>query len=487
MVRVVTVARRHAIGSYDAQKWNWIVTVIGTLLFVFCLLVALTQFVNPFPEDGWFESQYRIFGRSPGADNYTPVAVPAFVYALVHFVVSVFGYGLAAEFYLGSLLHHLLLFLSGVFLYLSHCCLKLPKSGLTAAVLLVVSVESTLLPQAFWSENVTLCLMSAILLIAVAIMTTPRLGDRGFLVLTVVFGLLLGGLTITRLIPLAILPGLILLYWFYLSRQRAIRFALLATVIVFVIVFAAMSANLYRYGRFELSNSIGRHLWNVVSLRSDEMLAESREYQIVKRAIPHPQGKYWWEIHPYNIHGLGIFTHEELFRILSAQAVSRHPIPFLAIGVQNTSSLLASYPQRLGISQPHLYNPLRRATMLPPLVQPLVLMDDFLAWFYGIAVEIYRYTVYGALVLGLFALATEVFSSSASEKTEGALIRAVWVFMVYVFSAMLYLAGQIERPDSRYCMLHLPLVALIASITVAMLCNLGRRLVEKRQGTIRYA
>jgi hypothetical protein len=125
--------------------------------------------------------------------------------------------------------------------------------------------------------------------------------------------------------------------------------------------------------------------------------------------------------------------------------------------------------------------------MLPPLVQPLVLMDDFLAWFYGIAVEIYRYTVYGALVLGLFALATEVFSSSASEKTEGALIRAVWVFMVYVFSAMLYLAGQIERPDSRYCMLHLPLVALIASITVAMLCNLGRRLVEKRQGTIRYA
>src|SRR5437667_7459886 len=109
MLSIFTAARRDqsSLSSPEAQKWKWLETGIATLLFLFCLLVALTQFVNPFPHDGWFASQYQVFRRSPGADNYTPVAVPALLYAVVHFVTALFDRGLAAEFYLGSLLHHL--------------------------------------------------------------------------------------------------------------------------------------------------------------------------------------------------------------------------------------------------------------------------------------------------------------------------------------------------------------------------------------------
>jgi hypothetical protein len=220
----------------DSHKRKTLETVTGTLLLFFCLLVALSQFVNPFPHDGWFESQYRLFGRFPGADNYTPIAVPAFLYALIHFVTALFGLGLTAEFYLGSLTHHLLLVLTGVFLYLSHRCLGYLKSGLLASVLVVVFVESTLTPQAFWSENVTVFLMSAVLLVAFVILTTPKLSDRRFRGLALLLGFLLGGLTITRLVPFVILPGLVLLFRFYLPRDRVIRFAFLATGSVLLVL-----------------------------------------------------------------------------------------------------------------------------------------------------------------------------------------------------------------------------------------------------------
>lgn len=68
------------------------------------LLTALTQEVNCFPDDGWFQSQLRIFGRWPQADNYTPIAAPAFFYAMNHRAATLLSLTLAQEFYLGSLL-----------------------------------------------------------------------------------------------------------------------------------------------------------------------------------------------------------------------------------------------------------------------------------------------------------------------------------------------------------------------------------------------
>ena len=453
----------------EVEKWRWVATGTATLVFLFCLLVALTQFVNPFPHDGWFYSQYRLFGRSPGADNYTPVAVPAFLYAFVHFATALFGRGLVAEFYLGSLLHHLLLFSSAVFLYLSHGLLGLRKSGLLASVLLILFVESTLMPQAFWSENVTLFLMSGTLLVAFAILTSPQMSDRKFLALAFVFGSLIGGLTITRLIPFVILPGLVLFYRFHLPPHRVIRFASVATGVVLVMVLACMGANAYRYGRFELTNSAGRHLWNLISVRSDEMLAESREYQILRRAIPDVQGKYWWEIQPQDIDGLKNFTREELFRTLSRQAIFRRPLTFAAIGMRNSLLLLRQCPRRIGLARALYYNPLKRSTMLPALVHPLPPLEKFLALFHQAAVAIYAYAVYATLALGFFTAVTREILSAHAVKGHGAPTSGVWLFLVAAFFAMLYLTGQIERPDSRYSILYLPLVFLIASTTLRRL------------------
>jgi len=476
--------------SNMAQKWSRTEAITGAILFLFCLLVALTQFVNPFPHDGWFASQYRLLQRSPGADNYTPVSVPALLYALLHFIAARFDRGLGAEFYLGSLAHHLMLFASGVFLYLSHRLLNLRNAGLVVSVCLVVFIESTLMPQAFWSENVTLCLMSAVLFVGFVIVTTPALGNKSFFTLTTIFGLLLGGLTITRLIPCIILPGIILLYFFHLPRARVIRFALLATGVVLVVVLTTMTANAYRYGRFELTNSAGRHLWNVVSVRSDEMLAGSREYQLLKRGISDTQGKFWWDIDPGKIEGLKHLAREELFQILSMQAITSHPITFAAIGMQNTLWLLESCPGRIGLSRALHYNPLRRDTMLPPLVDSPPVLEHFLELFHRMATQVYPYAVYGALMLGLLVTSAGAIFSTRSAKTEITLPGA-WLFLVGSFFSMLYLTGQIERPDGRYGILHLPLLLIISSSAIGMLTRIwaktswkalrGWRLLEKEK------
>jgi hypothetical protein len=116
--------------------------------------------------------------------------------------------------------------------------------------------------------------------------------------------------------------------------------------------------------------------------------------------------------------------------------------------------------------------------MLPALVHPLPLLEDFLATFHRLSAQIYGYAVYGTLLLGFSALAGGTALSTRSGKRNGALTTGVWLFLVFVFLTGLYLTCQIERPDSRYDVPHLPLLALIASITIGMI----EELIRKRGG-----
>ena len=58
--------------------------LFAAILLGICLVTALTQAVNCFPDDGWFQTQHRIIGHWPGADNYTPIAAPAYFHAATH-------------------------------------------------------------------------------------------------------------------------------------------------------------------------------------------------------------------------------------------------------------------------------------------------------------------------------------------------------------------------------------------------------------------
>jgi hypothetical protein len=261
----------HAVRDDGLRRLEWIV---GLSMLAFCLLVALTQSVNPFPHDGWFESQSRLLRRFPGADNYTLIGAPALFYAMTNAIPLVSGGGLEAQFYIASLAQNLLLYFAGVFSYLTHRLLGLPRLGLVASSALVLFVESTLLAQAFRSESVMIFLISAIILAGVYLAgNADGVRHPSHYSILLLCNLLLGVSIVTRAVPIVILSGLIFLIWSRYSQRETIRFAALSTGICAFVVLLFMTANLYRFGRFELSNSVGRHLWNVVSPRADTMLA----------------------------------------------------------------------------------------------------------------------------------------------------------------------------------------------------------------------
>jgi hypothetical protein len=113
------------------------------------LIIAFGQPVNPFPVDNWFKTQYQLIGQFTGQDNYTPIAGPAILYASIHYLSSLFGLTLEHEFYLGSIVHGLLLFFSGVFIYLSNRLLGIGSTGIWCSLLTVIYFGSTFLTQSF--------------------------------------------------------------------------------------------------------------------------------------------------------------------------------------------------------------------------------------------------------------------------------------------------------------------------------------------------
>ncbi len=487
------------------SNWRKIEWTVGVFVLLFCVGVALTQPVNSRPHDYWFHSQTRILERSVGNDNYTPVGAPAFLYAANHLMARAIGWDLAGEFYLASFLHHILLFLSGLLLYLSHRYLGLRKSGLAVSVLLVVFLESTLLPQVPLSENVVVFLMTAVLFAGIhllvnrhggcprqahdgkhkpltALMFTARAfrrnpgpGGGRLTGLAVLLGLLLGAVVITRVVPVLVLPALVLLWWCVLPRDQAVRFAAAATATVLFVVLGAMSMNVYRYGRFELSNSVGRHLWNAITPRADAMLADSEQYRLLKAAVPDIQGKSWWEVpSPSEIAGLENYSPEGLLKKLAVDAISAHPLAFLDEGVGDTWSTLRSCPDRLGLQWAPYYNPLNRTTMLPAIAGPWPVLDFLLRAVHGGVHRIYAPVVVGTLLLGFAVFLADTL---APVRSGPSLVRRVWLFSTGLFLSCFYVSCQIEMAgNNRFVVPYLPLLALSTSTAIALLgVRFGKR------------
>ena len=479
-----------AVSDDGLRRLEWIV---GLSMLAFCLLAALTQSVNPFPHDGWFESQSRLLRRFPGADNYTPIGAPAFFYAMTHAIRLVFGGGLEAQFYIASFAQNLLLYFSGVFLYLTHRLLGLPRLGLLASSALILFVQATLLAQAFWSESILIFLVSAILLAGVYLAGSadglPRLSYYSILLLC---NLLLAVSIVTRVVPILILPGLIFLVWSRYSQRETIRFAALSTGICAFVVLLFMTANLYRFGRFELSNSVGRHLWNVVSPRADTMLAGSREYRIVKAAVPDVQGMHWWDLNEEKVAEQMHVSLEELLRTLSFHAIRHDPLMFVSAGLENAWRVLPDAPSRLGLDRAEYTNPLGRDSSLPPIARPFPLFEKFLGAIHRIGALVYPYFVYGTLLVTIAnsAMNDPLLRRRFSRSNEdGNFIAAVSGFSFFVFVSALYVSSQIETPVSRIVIPYLPVLALMATTTIATTFGIARprRSAKKKAPTTRPA
>src|SRR5262245_1080984 len=113
---------------------------VWILLAALTLLVAAGATVNPWPRDGWYQTQYFLFGSFHDWDNYTPIAAPALLYGCAHWLAQLCGLDLAGEFYIASALQNLLLVVSAYFVYRSLVLLDLSRAALPLALVFLFFV-----------------------------------------------------------------------------------------------------------------------------------------------------------------------------------------------------------------------------------------------------------------------------------------------------------------------------------------------------------
>lgn len=350
--------------------------VILFVLLVCTVVSALTQPISPYPRDGWFESQYRLFGRFPGEDNYTPIAAPAVFYKIVHWLAYLTGLDLKGEMYLASVAQNCLLFISGCFVYYTCKHVSSRRVAGFVAISFLLFVLSAGLAQAFWSENVALVMFAAVLYLNMKIYYDAAESSRAdlsrsFWRRALFSSLLTGLLVITRMTPVLLIPGLIFLFYGRLSRIRLVGYAVLACLTTGLLLGGMLASNYARFGRAELTNSSGRHLWQGVTPIVDTVLAESPEFLELKALNPTIQWKNWYEIRLPNDRRQE-FDGEELLGRLAKQAIRNHPFLYLRLGLTKFVTTISQPPYRLGSDlrgNHHLLaaDPLKTDSLLPPL------------------------------------------------------------------------------------------------------------------------
>jgi hypothetical protein len=423
------------------------------LIVTLCLIMFASQPVGPYTPDGWFESSSRLLQREPGGDNHTPVAVPAFLYLALRAIVRAAGGGLLQEFYAGSLAHNLLLAGSGLLVYATHRLLEMPRLGLLAGVGLVLLVQSTLVTQVCWSENPSLFLAAATFFLLVWLATARGLSRRRAAQLSAAIGALHGLSVMTRVVPILLLPLMVCFVWRMRGSRRGRDFGIIATSVLAAVLVAAAAANQYRYGRFELATSTGRHLWNGLKDISDAMLQESPSYQEWKLREQVLQGKAWWEFRT----GPTGYALDVALQKMILPGLARHPDLFLAHGLRRAWACQQRGPNQLGYPV-LLNNPLQMPRLLPA---PIVAWEDYRGFLNRICTTVDPH--FGSAYLVLFALG---FLQMLIRRDDAAW-RTGWLFFAVAYFLPTTVNWILESSEPRYCIPYLSTLALFASLSVS--------------------
>lgn len=350
-----------------------------SVLFLGTLVSALTLPVNPWPRDGWFETQYWIVGSFLGQDNYTPIAAPAVFYKLMHWLALLLGLDLKGEMYAVSLAQNALVFLSSCLVYYSCQHMRLGKVAGPVAIVFAGFVLSTGLPQAFWSENLALFLFAAVLYLNIKIYKGTMDSTQRFWGIAVLSSLLIGLLVITRVTPIFLIPAVFFLLYGRTSHRRLFGYVAFASVTTALLVVLMLVSNYSRFGRVELTNSSGRHLWQGVTPIVDTALADSEEFLELKELNPEIEGSNYWDVQLPNDERQE-FSGEELFGRLAREAIRNDPLSYLALGLRDFVTTIGQPPYRLGFgNEEGHYDPLNTDEPLPSIAESVLKLPKIMA------------------------------------------------------------------------------------------------------------
>jgi putative flippase GtrA len=446
-----TLSREYVFGERKGRRIDW--TIVALVLITCGVMLGLK--VNPWPRDGWFETQYFIVGHFPGHDNDTPIAAPAMLYALAHLIAAGLRLDLAGEMYVGVALQNLLILLSACFVYFTLKSMRLTALAGPVAIAFLLLVLSTGLPQSFYSESTVIFMMAAVMLVIAVLPPHADAGGTRFWVLTLTCALLVGLLVLTRMTPIFLIPAIALLFFRRMPVRRVVQVTAAMGVATVLFLAVTVLANHARFGRYELTNSSGRHLWQGVMQLTDD---------------PKLRGLNWWEVPPLPPDG-GLYTmsdpRDPALAAASKEIIRKEPGRYLVQGAKKFFTTIAVAPYHFGTGsyQGHS-NPLNRTELLPPLASAMH------AGFYARVVEAVMRRVYIAFTWGypltIVAIAiTWLARAFRRDKTAGAPLISYFSFLALMFFGSLWFSWQIEIENSRNAVPYMPEWALMLAIGAA--------------------
>ena len=478
------VSRFLPLGVIDRYSLAYLLTALAVFV-----LVALTLPVNPFPVDGWYASQDVLFGRPPGRSNKTPVALPAVVFWLGARLNEIHGGGPASQMYVTATIQNVLLVFSGFLVLIAGKRLGLCWPAYAAATVLMLCGLCTYMTMSFWSEATVFFFMTLAVFLIVSTHTrspptTWRAAGKA-----IVFGSLVGALTVTRVTPVVLLAGYLIVLWSTNRPGRAALLTALSITALLALIAGQLLANQYRFGRYELSNSAPLHLWNAVSDYADEVLDGSPHYAVVKEHLQDAQGKRPWQLRQELLdQGFTLVEVRVLIDGMARYLVTERPVSMLFLGFRKSLDLVAMAPDRFGQFPPHAMdasirrNPLGRHAYLPALVapaglsRPLDAANDLFREYYPYLVAAVWISVISSMVVCIAFTSggrTRQPSISAVRPAQGSC--GVWpliLALAIIYLGMTYLTALIERPIGRLQIIILP-------VTVMLLLSAGASLAGR--------
>jgi hypothetical protein len=320
------------------KLWDLPSSIFFLALFLSCAASAIHLPFNSVEIDGWRATAVRLFGSFPGAANYAPTGGPALLWGPLHWLANFLGLSFRAECFLCGLAQNLLAFLTGVLVYRTARGFAGRTAARAASAVTVLVCLSSRLPQCFWSELVCLFLMAATLYHGVRLyFGLGSFDGRRWILHLVPMSFFFSILVCTRIVPalfLAAIGGA------WLARHGPSRRLAVTVAVLFISCATSLAgfayANHLRFGRFELADSGGEHLWNGVSPFADSALRGIALYERVRAENPGlSRGAIpWYRIELSETKRATALDAHRIFSSLSWEAIRRRPDLYLREGLR---------------------------------------------------------------------------------------------------------------------------------------------------------
>ncbi|MFC2162198.1 hypothetical protein ACFLRF_00820 [Candidatus Altiarchaeota archaeon] len=456
----------------------------------------ITQEINCFSEDGWFENRDYLFSVTFGECETHPSNIPSVAYWINKNVLILLGISHPTrEIYTAVVLHHLMLLTAGLSTFMAGRYMGLGNKAFIPTILAYSLTYASHLPHSFWPDNFTMPLLSLSIL---ATLKGFNGGDHGGSAgLGVINGVFIGLLTIIKPTFLMIIPAMWLLGAFGRDRRGFARYCIWNLLTVLVIMSLWMSWNMVWDKDVKYSNSLGRHLWTSTSWRADKLYSGDPDYERMLQSLGlrSLDRVYAWDLRdrmhssqdPYLIeNSQDNCVFESFIRPMVFRGIIRRPDIFLENGLSRVGRNIAKPPDMFGL-QKGAYNPLNRTERLHPIASVRRRYDGLSDNIIGWLGQAYKVSVYSILIwLGMTIPACALIRYGRKEFDDlgggyGRLLSEMLAIMPYmlflstIFLGHFFLNSLMVGYARRYPMNTLPTIALMMTLIGSAIINIIRK------------